>query len=160
FLFRSAGAVLSVYGAAALAPRAFEEGIAAAAAAEPKGTVLVSIFMEGGWDALSVLAPVREPRYHELRPTLGKNEGEGVQYTEDDRVMGPPRGGGLAQLQGEGKVAVSPAIGYAPPEESHFTSRHYWEVGELDTQVRSGWMGRYLDVAGSPGNPLQGLSLD
>ncbi len=32
--------------------------------------------------------------------------------------------------------------------------------GELDTQTRSGWMGRYLDVAGEPGNPLQGLSLD
>jgi uncharacterized protein (DUF1501 family) len=160
FLLRSAGAVLSVYGAAALAPRAFEEGIAAAAAAEPNQPVLVSIFMEGGWDALSVLAPVREARYHELRPTLGKNEGEGVQYTEDERLMWHPRAGGLAELHGEGKVAVFPAIGYDPPDESHFTSRHYWEVGELDTQVRSGWMGRYLDVAGTPGNPLQGLSLD
>ncbi len=160
FLLRSAGAVLSVYGAAALAPRAFEEGIAAAAAAEPNQPVLISIFMEGGWDALSVLAPVREARYHELRPTLGKNEGEGVQYTEDERLMWHPRAGGLAELHGEGKVAVFPAIGYDPPDESHFTSRHYWEVGELDTQVRSGWMGRYLDVAGNPGNPLQGLSLD
>ena len=160
FLLRSAGAVLSVYGAAALAPRAFEEGIAAAAAAEPNPPVLVSIFMEGGWDALSVLAPVREARYHELRPTLGKKEGEGVQYTEDERLMWHPRAGGLAELHGEGKVAAFPAIGYDPPDESHFTSRHYWEVGELDTQVRSGWMGRYLDVAGNPGNPLQGLSLD
>src|SRR5205085_12344228 len=53
-----------------------------------------------------------------------------------------------------------PAIGYDTPDESHFTSRHYWEVGELNTQTRSGWMGRYLDVAGDPGNPLQGLSLD
>ncbi len=53
-----------------------------------------------------------------------------------------------------------PAIGYDPPDESHFTSRHYWEVGELNAQTRSGWMGRYLDVAGEPGNPLQGLSLD
>jgi uncharacterized protein (DUF1501 family) len=107
-----------------------------------------------------VLAPVREARYHELRPTLGKNEGEGVQYTEDERLMWHPKAGGLAELHGEGKVAVFPAIGYDPPDESHFTSRHYWEVGELDTQVRSGWMGRYLDVAGHPGNPLQGLSLD
>jgi len=160
FLLRSAGAVLSVYGAAALAPRAFEEGIAAAAAAEPNQPVLVSIFMEGGWDALSVLAPVGEARYHELRPTLGRKEGEGVQYAEDETLMWHPQAGGLAQLDGEGKVAVFPAIGYDPPDESHFTSRHYWEVGELDTQARSGWMGRYLDVAGHPGNPLQGLSLD
>jgi uncharacterized protein (DUF1501 family) len=160
FLVRSAGALLSVYGAAALSPRAFEDGIAAAAAAEPSQPVLVSIFMEGGWDALSVLAPVREAKYHELRPGLARNEGEGVEYTEDELLMWHPEAAGLAELHGEGKVAVFPAVGYDPPDESHFTSRHYWEVGELDTQARSGWMGRYLDVAGNPGNPLQGLSLD
>jgi uncharacterized protein (DUF1501 family) len=161
FLLRSAGAVLSVYGAAALAPHQFEEGILqAAAAAPPNQPVLVSIFMEGGWDALSVLAPVREARYHELRPSLGRQEGEGVEFSEDEALMWHPQAAGLAQLHGEGKVTVFPAIGYDPPDESHFTSRHYWEVGELNAQTRSGWMGRYLDVAGDPGNPLQGLSLD
>jgi uncharacterized protein (DUF1501 family) len=161
FLLRSAGAVLSVYGAAALAPRHLEEGIlAAASAASPNQPVLVSIFMEGGWDALSVLAPVAEAKYHELRPTLARQEGEGVPFSEDEALMWHPQAGGLAQLHGEGKVAVFPAIGYDPPDESHFTSRHYWEVGELNAQARSGWMGRYLDVAGDPGNPLQGLSLD
>ena len=72
FLLRSAGAALSVYGASMLSPRHFEEGIAqASAAAGPSEPVLVSIFMEGGWDALSVLAPVKEARYKELRPALG-----------------------------------------------------------------------------------------
>ena len=161
FLLRSAGAVLSVYGAAALSPRRFEEGIAAArAAAPPKQPVLVSIFMEGGWDSLSVLAPVKEARYHELRPTLGRSEGEGVTFSEDETLMWHPQAAGLAKLHSEGKVTVFPAIGYDPPDESHFTSRHYWEVGELNAQTRSGWMGRYLDIAGDPGNPLQGLSLD
>ena len=161
FLLRSAGAVLSVYGASALSPRQFEDGIAKAAAeGGPNAPVLVSIFMEGGWDSLSVLAPVKEARYHELRPTLGKNEGEGVLFSEDETLMWHPQAGALAQLHAEGKVAVFPAIGYDPPDESHFTSRHYWEVGELNTQTRSGWMGRYLDVAGHAGNPLQGLSLD
>ncbi len=163
FLLRSAGAVLSVYGASALSPRHFEEGIAqAAAAAPPNQPVLVSIFMEGGWDALSVLAPVKEAKYHELRPQLGLAEGtEGGQpFTEDETLMWHPQAAGLAELHSEGKVSVFPAIGYDPPDESHFTSRHYWEVGELDAQTRSGWMGRYLDIAGDPGNPLQGLSLD
>ena len=161
FLLRSAGAVLSIYGAAALSPRHLEEGIAeAAAAAPPKQPVLVSIFMEGGWDALSVLAPVREALYHELRPVLGRAEGEGVIFSEDETLMWHPKAAGLAQLHAEGKVTVFPAIGYDPPDESHFTSRHYWEVGELSTETRSGWMGRYLDVAGSAANPLQGLSLD
>src|SRR2546422_7321123 len=97
FLLRSAGAMLSVYGAAALSPRHLEEGIAqAAAAAPPNQPVLVSIFMEGGWDSLSVLAPVKEAKYHELRPALGFKEGAGVPFSEDERLMWHPNAGGLA----------------------------------------------------------------
>jgi uncharacterized protein (DUF1501 family) len=161
FLLRSAGAAISVYGASMLSPRLFEEGIAnASAAAGPNQPVLVSVFMEGGWDALSVLAPVREARYKELRPALGLSEGSGEVFTEDETLMWHPAAAGLADLHAEGKVTVFPAIGYEPADESHFTSRHYWEVGQLDANARSGWMGRYLDLAGEPDNPLQGLSLD
>ena len=116
--------------------------------------------MEGGWDALSVLAPVREAKYKELRPTLGLAEGSGKTFTEDENLMWHPSAAGLAELHEEGKVTAFPAIGYEPQDESHFTSRHYWEVGQLDTNARTGWMGRYLDLAGEPTNPLQGLSLD
>ena len=52
-----------------------------------------------------------------------------------------------------------PAVGYADPNQSHFTSRHYWEVGELNPFGRWGWLGRYLDRHGAPDNPLQGLTL-
>ncbi|HEX4116767.1 MAG TPA: DUF1501 domain-containing protein [Solirubrobacteraceae bacterium] len=161
FLLRSAGAALSVYGASMLSPRHFEEGIAQAlAAASPDQPVLVSIFMEGGWDALSVLAPVGEARYKELRPTLGLAEGSGKVFGEDKTLMWHPAASGLAELHEEGKVTTFPAIGYQPADESHFTSRHYWEVGQLDANTRTGWMGRYLDLTGEPDNPLQGLSLD
>jgi uncharacterized protein (DUF1501 family) len=161
FLLRSAGAALSVYGASMLSPRHFEEGIAqASAAAGPEDPVLVSIFMEGGWDALSVLAPVKEAKYKELRPVLGLAEGAGKVFSEDEELMWHPAAGALAELHEEGKVTTFPAIGYEPADESHFTSRHYWEVGQLDPKARSGWMGRYIDLAGEPDNPLQGLSLD
>ncbi len=161
FLLRSAGAALSVYGISMLSPRQFEEGIAqASAAAGPNQPVLVSIFMEGGWDALSVLAPVKEAKYKELRPTLGLSEGAGKVFTEDENLMWHPAATGLAELHAEGKVTAFPAIGYQPQDESHFTSRHYWEVGQLNANARTGWMGRYLDLAGDPANPLQGLSLD
>ena len=53
-----------------------------------------------------------------------------------------------------------PAIGYADANQSHFTSRHYWEVGEVNPFGRIGWLGRYLDKHGVDDNPLQGLSLD
>jgi uncharacterized protein (DUF1501 family) len=162
FLLRSAGAALSVYGASMLSPRHFEEGIAQAAAASTSEPVLVSIFMEGGWDALSVLAPVGESKglYQTLRPGLALKEGEGTLFAEDHRLMWHPAATGLAELHAQKKVTVFPAVGYDPPDESHFTSRHYWEVGELNTETRTGWMGRYLDLVGEPGNPMQGLSLD
>src|SRR5688500_1963594 len=57
FLLRSAGVALSVYGAAKLDWPAFEEAVAEAAAGPPQ-PVLVSVFMSGGIDSLSVLAPV------------------------------------------------------------------------------------------------------
>jgi uncharacterized protein (DUF1501 family) len=160
FLLATAGAAVSVYGASMLSPRQFEEGIAQASAAAPKQPVLVSIFMEGGWDALSVLAPVKEAKYKELRKALALAEGSGKPFKEDEQLMWHPAAGGLAELHDEGKVTTFPAVGYDPPDESHFTSRHYWEVGQLETNTRSGWMGRFLDATGEPGNPLQGLSLD
>src|SRR5215204_4080573 len=66
FLARTAGLALGVYGGSSLLARAFEEGIAAAAAAGPQ-KVLVSVFLDGGADSLSVLFPAGDPLYHKLR---------------------------------------------------------------------------------------------
>ena len=51
-----------------------------------------------------------------------------------------------------------PAIGYTHPDQSHFTSRHYWEVGATDTRLRTGWLGRYLDRRRHAGQPAAGRS--
>ena len=67
---RTAGLTLAVYGGAALLPRAFEEGIAAATAAG-RQKVLVSVFLDGGADSLSMLFPNGDPLYRRLRPKLG-----------------------------------------------------------------------------------------
>jgi uncharacterized protein (DUF1501 family) len=156
FLLRSAGLALAVYGAPNLDARAVE----AAFAQSGDGRVLVSIFLEGGLDGLSVLAPVTDPRYHALRPNLGLSEGAGTTpFSEDERLHWHPAAQGLATLHAEGKLTVFPGIGYSGPNQSHFTSRHFWEVGALDTRLHTGWLGRYLDLHGEPDNPLQGLSL-
>ncbi|HEX4929985.1 MAG TPA: DUF1501 domain-containing protein [Gaiellaceae bacterium] len=158
FLARSAGLALAVYGGSALLPRAFEEGIAAAAAAGPQ-RVLVSVFLDGGADSLSMLFPNGDPLYRKLRPKLSLPASAGVPFAEDDRLLWHPSLAGLATLHQEGKVSVMPGIGYTGPDQSHFTSRHFWEVGATSEQLRTGWLGRYLDKVGSPDNPLQGLSL-
>jgi uncharacterized protein (DUF1501 family) len=160
FLLASAGLALSVYGAGrALDPRVFEEGIAQAAAA-PAQPVLVSVYLQGGIDAMSVLYPAGDPLYAKYRPALGLAEGAGPAFSEDPRLHWHPLAAPLAQLHGEGKVSVMPAVGYTEPDQSHFTSRHFWEVGATQTDLLTGWMGRYLDLTGAPDNPLQGLCLD
>jgi len=158
FLSRSAGMALAVYGASAMGPQVFEDGIAAAQAA-PAQPVLVSVFLSGGADSLSVLAPTGHPRYSQLRPTLALGAGEGTAFSEDTSLRWHPSAAGLAALHGEGKVTTFPAIGYADANQSHFTSRHFWEVGELNPFGRVGWLGRFLDQHGTDDNPLQGLSL-
>ena len=157
FLSRAAGMALAVYGASKIPLSAFETGIAQAAQADK---ILVSVFFDGGIDALSVLAPVGDPRYAQLRPNLALAPGAGATFSEDTRLQWHPAAAGLATLHEEGKVSAFPAIGYDHPDQSHFTSRHYYEIGELDVGFRTGWLGRYVDLVGDEENPLQGLSMD
>jgi uncharacterized protein (DUF1501 family) len=157
FVAGAFGLALSVYGLGKL--NLFQDGIAQAASG-PTQPVLVSVFLPGGADSLSVLYPALDPNYRKLRPTLALPESAGPVFTEDTRLHWHPKLQPLATLHAEGKVSVMPAIGYTHPDQSHFTSRHFWEVGATDAQLSSGWMGRYLDHHGTNNNPLQGLSLD
>lgn len=159
FLLEAAGLTLTVYGAGRLVGAALEEGIAHAAAAAPNAPVLVSVFLDGGADSLSILFPTGDARYQTLRPRLALAPSAGASFGEDDRLRWHPAAAGLAALHDEGKVTVLPAVGYTGPDQSHFTSRHYWEVGATDAHLRTGWLGRHLDGTGDPDNPLQGLSL-
>ncbi len=157
FLSWSAGLALAVYGASKIPLAAFEEGIAQAATTDK---ILVSVFFDGGIDALSVLSPIADPRYSQLRPNLALAPGAGAEFSEDPTLQWHPSAAGLATLHEEGKVSAFPAIGYEHPDQSHFTSRHYYEIGELDVGFHTGWLGRYLDQVGGDDNPLQGLSMD
>jgi uncharacterized protein (DUF1501 family) len=159
FISRSAGLALAVYGGTQLSSFAFDDGIAHAASSPP-GQVLLSVYLTGGIDGMSVLFPAGDPSYYQLRPNIAIKQAAGIPYSEDPTLLWNPAASGIATLHTEGKVSVIPAIGYADNDESHFTSRHYWEVGATDANLRTGWLGRYLDQVGTQENPLQGLSLD
>jgi uncharacterized protein (DUF1501 family) len=160
FVARSLGLALAVYGAGSLRLPAFEDGILeAASAAPPSSPVLVSVFLDGGVDTLSLLAPVGDPDYRKLRPKLALPDSN-LRVGGDDRLRWHPSTAAFKTLHDEGKLALVPAVGYRDADQSHFTSRHYWEVGATSARLRTGWLGRYLDRVGSNENPLQGLSLD
>ena len=139
FVARSVGLALTVYGAGRLG--IFDEGIAAAASA-PQQPILVTVFLQGGADALTLLSPQADPLYRKLRPSLAVSGG--TPFAEDASLSWHPALAPLAQLHGEGKVSVLPAVGYDHPDQSHFTSRHYWEVGATDPRLLTGWLGRSL----------------
>jgi uncharacterized protein (DUF1501 family) len=159
FMSRSAGLALAVYGATKLPLSALEAGIAQAAT-PPK--VLVSIFFDGGIDSLNVLAPINDSKYQTFRPTIGLHLNDAqppLTFSEDPGLFWHPSAASLRTLHGEDKVTVFPAIGYASPNQSHFTSRHYYEIGEVQVGANTGWLGRYIEQVGTDDNPLQGISL-
>ena len=80
-------------------------------------------------------------------------------FSEDSNLFWHPSAASLRTLHGEDKVSVFPAIGYTSPNQSHFTSRHYYEIGELQVGANTGWLGRYIEQVGTDDNPLQGVSL-
>jgi len=155
-LVKGAGLALAVYGTKLALP-ALDQGIAAA---PPSKRVLVSVFLDGGLDVMSLLAPTGDPLYRKLRPNLALKSKETIPFAEDERLRWHPSASMLAQLHREGKVTVFPAMGYSGPDQSHFTSRHFYEIGETEVGASTGWLGRYLDLAGTSDNPMQGLSLE
>ena len=111
---------------------AFEEGIAARRGRRPGSRSSSSVFLEGGADGLSMLYPAGRPALPEAPPDARALGRYGVHRGPAPLLA--PGAGRLAQLYGEEKVTVLPAIGYTHPDQSHFTSRHYWEVGATDTR--------------------------
>ncbi len=116
FLLRSAGLTMAVYGAASMSPRAFEEGIEDAMAAGPADAVLVSVFLSGGIDSLSVLAPTGDAAYAALRPTLALPLDPSREFAEDSRLQWAAETDKLRTLHGEGKVSVLPCDRLREPQ--------------------------------------------
>ena len=91
FMSRSAGLALAVYGGAALSGDAFDFGIAQAASdAADAQKVLVTVFMNGGIDGMSVLFPAGEPQYYSMRPNLALAQSAGQPFAEDSRLRWHP----------------------------------------------------------------------
>ncbi|MBO9532980.1 MAG: DUF1501 domain-containing protein [Solirubrobacteraceae bacterium] len=165
-MMRSLGLGLAVYGAGAMTGAERLEAAINDALAQHK--VIVSVFFDGGWDALSVLVPfgddhTHEARLAELRPGLSGaiDRAQARVFAPDPSLSWNPAAQGLVDLWDDPSVgvAVIPSAGYPDADGSHFTSRHYWEVGALDVGGTSGWLGRYLDRVGKPDVPIQGISM-
>jgi uncharacterized protein (DUF1501 family) len=116
--------------------------------------ILVSLFLRGGADALSLCAPYLDPDYRRARPTLAllppDAQGASRALDLDGRFGFPLAFERLHEIYGTGDLAVVHACGSIHPTRSHFDAMHFMETGETRTGVETGWLGRHLaaSVAG------------
>ncbi len=156
-LLRASGVV----GATALlagAARVGWEDVMQRAASTPltPGTpILVLVTMYGGNDGLNTVVPYADPAYHDARPGLAYPP-EKVLHLDAELGLNPGLTG-LAQLWQDRRLAVIRGVGYPRPDHSHFRSMDIWQTASPQTPVPSGWIGRWLDVAG--GDPLLALNI-
>lgn len=131
--------------AATLAPRY------AFASSTTTADTLIVVFLRGGMDGLNVIAPVGDPDYLRLRPTVhvaapGSGAGAGIaldSYFAMHASMAP-----LDPLYRAGRVAFVHAAGFAQASRSHFECQDRMERASLDlASVADGWLGRHLAVA-------------
>ncbi len=131
-----------------------------AVAGGKSGKILVVIEMAGGNDGLNTVAPISDPLYAKLRPTIGVKANDAVKI--DNGLALHPSLGALGKLYERGQLAVVTGVGYPNPNRSHFASMDIWQSGDptLDARERSGWLARYFDEDGHfAGDPLAGIAL-
>lgn len=161
---RSVAAGLAAYTASNTPLSRVLEAAEAAAAENPAAPILVSVFLPGGLDLLSTLAPAAQSgAIADVRRGLALPESAGLAGTNDflaHPALNAGLNGGIAGLYAAGRIGFLPGIDYANPDLSHFNSRHFWETGLITQRDSAGWLGRWLDRNGTAENPLQGLSLD
>ncbi|PYQ98506.1 MAG: hypothetical protein DMF95_01655 [Acidobacteria bacterium] len=120
---------------------------------------LVVLYLSGGNDALSMLAPYNDPFYTSRRPTLAVPAGQVLQIgTDSSRVaLGlHPRLTGMKQIFDQGRLAFIQRTGYENQSRSHFLGTDIWSTADPANSQAFGWVGRYLDSLPSPVDPLIG----
>ncbi len=120
---------------------------------------LVVLYLNGGNDALSTLAPYQDPFYYSRRPTVAIPPANVLQVGTDaaGRALGlHPRLTGLKQIFDNGDLALIQRTGYPNSSRSHFTGTDIWNTANPGNITGTGWLGRYLDTLPSPVDPLAG----
>ncbi len=122
--------------------------------------MIVSVFLEGGIDSLSVLAPVGDPLYRRLRPKLAVRDEGLTRLGADDRLAWHPAARGSRSSTAR---ASWPSCRRSATRTRTSRTSPRVTSGRSARSTRTsgpGWLGRWLDQVGRADNPLQGLSLD
>ena len=100
---------------------------------------LVVIFLRGGADGLSLVAPLQDDGYYRARPRIAVSKAEAVKL---DGFFGlNPLLKDLAPAYSDGVLAIVHAVGSEDSTRSHFEAQDLMEHGG---EVAGGWLGRFL----------------
>jgi uncharacterized protein (DUF1501 family) len=143
FLMRSSAA------AAVLAAPAWLPQVAYAQAEDTSRDVIVSIFLRGGADGLSLVVPYAENAYYTLRPTIAIPRPDSTNANRAVDLNGffglPPAMASLLPAYQAGHLLIVHATGSTDPTRSHFDAQAFMEVGVPGARdIETGWLGRHL----------------
>ncbi len=141
-------------GVAALGAQLVTSRVAFAAPEDNKGTLIV-IFLRGGMDGLSVVAPGDDPNYRSLRPNIAIPM---AALLPAGRGFGlNPAMTSLYPLWQAGKMAAVHAVASPDASRSHFQAQDALERGAASVAVRTGWLDRVLAQMG-PGSTFRAVA--
>jgi uncharacterized protein (DUF1501 family) len=128
--------------------------------------VIVSIFLSGGCDGMSLVVPFGDPDYYTGRPNIAVARpdaaGTGPKATALDNFFGfSPGMAPLFPAYQAGNLLVAHATGSVNNSRSHFDAQRYMEVGKpADVTINGGWLGRHLAMTppAKADAPLRALS--
>lgn len=106
--------------------------------------ILVLIRLKGGNDGLNTIVPVYDfDFYANKRPKIHIPESKIHKLNDDFGIpdfMNP-----IVPMWNEGAMKIIHGVGYENQNLSHFKSSEIWATTTPDSNVTSGWMGRYYE---------------
>lgn len=126
--------------APSLKPRySFAADIKTLAGGKPE--ILVIVFLRFGFDGLTMVPPLDDSGYMDMRPSLATRPVDCLNL--DGRFGLNKNAEALKPLWDEGSLAFIHATGKTDQTKSHFVAQEIYERG-APVSVRSGWAGRHL----------------
>ena len=149
FFLKSYGLALAGFGCT---PSFLMRAVASTDPARRK--ILVTIFQRGAVDGLSMVPPVAEGRYYDLRPAIAiprPGQGDDAALALDGHFALHPSLARLEPLWKRGALAVVHAGGSPDPTRSHFDAQDYLDAGTPGVKsTPGGWLNRALESEPRP----------
>ena len=156
----------ALMGGAAITAPAWLPKVALASSYGSNRDTLVSIYLRGGIDGMTMCCPFADDRYYELRPQTGVPRPDSSlprKAIDLDGFFGfAPGMSGLLEAYTSGNLAVVHACGVNGWTRSHFDAQRYMEIASpFDSSLVTGWLGRHLAQTPSadPNSIIRGMSL-